>query len=74
MPVVGWSTYIMSDTGRIANINPFTSDYDSMLISIVDAAVGYGWPYNGQKYISVIRDPLIVPLMHTCRTILYPIS
>ena len=39
MPVVGRNAYIISDTGRIANVNPFTPDYDSIRISIVDAAV-----------------------------------
>jgi hypothetical protein len=40
MPVVGRNAYIISDTGRIADVNPFTPDYAStMRISIVDAAV-----------------------------------
>jgi hypothetical protein len=30
MLVVGRNTYIISDTGRIADVNPFTSDYASM--------------------------------------------
>ena len=38
-PVVGRNAYIISDTGRIADVNPFTPDYDSIWISIVDAAV-----------------------------------
>jgi hypothetical protein len=41
MPVVGRNAYIISDTGRIADVNPFTPDYDSMQIPIVDAAVQY---------------------------------
>ncbi len=40
MPVVGRNAYIISDTGRVADVNPFTPDYDSMTIPIVDAAVG----------------------------------
>ena len=32
MPVVGRNAYVISDTGRIADVNPFTPDYDSMQI------------------------------------------
>jgi hypothetical protein len=39
MPVVGRNAYIISDTGRVADVNPFTPDYDSKMIPIVDAAV-----------------------------------
>ncbi len=63
MPVVGRNAYIISDTGRIADVNPFTPDYDSMRISIVDAAVRYECPYDGQTYIFVIRNALSVPSM-----------
>ena len=63
MPVVGQNAYIISDTGRIADVNPFTPDYDSMQISIVDAAVRYDCPYNDRSYILVIRNALFVPSM-----------
>ena len=63
MPVVGRNAYIISDTGRIADVNPFTPDYDSMQISIVDAAIRYDCPYNGRSYILVIRNALFVPSM-----------
>jgi hypothetical protein len=63
MPVVGRHAYIISDTGRIADVNPFTPDYDSMQVPIVDAAVQYECPYNGQTYILVIRNALHVPSM-----------
>ena len=63
MPVVGRHAYIISDTGRMADVNPFTPDYDSMLIPIVDAAVRYECPYSGQAYILVIRNALHVPSM-----------
>ena len=39
MPVVGRHTYVISDTGEIADVSPFTSDYSSMQIRVVDAAV-----------------------------------
>ena len=63
MPVVGRNTYIISDTGRIADVNPFTPDYASMRISIVNTAVRYDCPYDGKTYIFVLRNALHVPSM-----------
>jgi hypothetical protein len=63
MPVVGRNAYIISDTGRVADVNAFTPDYSSMRISIVDAAVGFECPYNGKSYIFVLRNALHVPSM-----------
>ena len=61
MPVVGRSAYIISDMGRVADVNPFTPDYGSTMITIVDAAVLNQCPYDGQLYILVIRNALHVP-------------
>jgi hypothetical protein len=36
MPVVGRHAFIISDTGRVANVNAFTPDYKPMQLSIVD--------------------------------------
>jgi hypothetical protein len=63
MPVVGRHAYIVSDTGRVADMSPFTPDYASMQLRIVDAAVQYDCPYNGESCILVIRNTLYVPSM-----------
>ena len=63
MPVVDRNAYIISDTRRIADVSPFTPDYDSMQISIVDAAVRYDCPYDDKTNIFVLRNPLYVPSM-----------
>jgi hypothetical protein len=65
MPVVGRNACIMSDMGRLlaAKVNPFTPDYDLMLMSIVDAAVRHDCPYNGQSHMLVVRNALLVPSM-----------
>jgi hypothetical protein len=57
MPVVGRNAYI------IADMNPFTPDYASMRISIIDAAVRYDCPYDGKTYIFVLRNALHIPSM-----------
>ena len=63
MPMVGRHAYVISDTGKVADVNPFTPDYNSMQVNIVDAAVQYECPYDGEKYILVIRNALYVPSM-----------
>jgi hypothetical protein len=63
MPVVGRHAFIISDTGRVAEVNAFTPDYEPMQLSIVDAAIQYECPYDGQVYILVIRNALHVPSM-----------
>jgi hypothetical protein len=63
VPVVGRNAYIMSDTGRIADVNAFTPDYDSMQTSIVDAAVRYDCPCSGQMHVLALRNALFVPSM-----------
>ena len=63
MPVVGMHANIISDTGRIADISPYTPDYKSMQVKIVDAAVKYECPYTGQEYVLIIRNALHVPSM-----------
>eukprot|EP00957_Ditylum_brightwellii_P185696 14138468-Ditylum_brightwellii.AAC.1 len=51
MPVVGRHAYVISDTGRIADVSPFTPDYSSMEIKIVDAVIQYDCPYNVTSHI-----------------------
>jgi hypothetical protein len=63
MPVVGRNAYIISSSGRFAEVNAFTPDYDAMTIQIVDAAIQYDCPYTGDSYILVIRNALHVPSM-----------
>ena len=63
MAVVGRHAYILSDTGRTAEVNPFTPDYKSMQVPIVDAAVQYECPYSGTLHVLVIRNALHVPSM-----------
>jgi hypothetical protein len=63
MPVVGRHAYIISDTGRVADVSPFTPDYSSMKIKVVDAAVQYDCQYTGTSYILVVRNALHVPSM-----------
>jgi hypothetical protein len=55
---------LMSDRGRTTDVNPFTPDCDSVLMSIVDAAVWHDCPCDGQTHIFVARNASSVPSMH----------
>ena len=63
MPVVGRNSFIISETGKRVDVSPFTPDYKPMVASIVDAAIQYDDPYDGQQYIFVIRNAIHVPSM-----------
>eukprot|EP00957_Ditylum_brightwellii_P171211 13033406-Ditylum_brightwellii.AAC.1 len=63
MPVVGRHAYVISDTGRITDVSPFTPDYNSIKIKVVDAAIQYNCPYNGMSHSLVVRNALYVPSM-----------
>ena len=46
MPVLRRHNHVISDTFRIAEVNPFTTDYEAMHISIIDSADIYDCPYK----------------------------
>eukprot|EP00957_Ditylum_brightwellii_P187339 14268246-Ditylum_brightwellii.AAC.1 len=41
MPVMGSDALVVSDTGRLMKVNPFTPDYDVMKVKLVDVALKY---------------------------------
>ena len=49
--------------GRTAKVNPFTPDYKSMQVPIVNAAVQYECPYSGTLHVLIIRNALHIPSM-----------
>ena len=65
MLVVRQYAYVLSDTGRTADVNAYNSQYEAMVIPIIDAAVYYDYSYSGQTYILVIRNALHVPATET---------
>eukprot|EP00957_Ditylum_brightwellii_P113116 8626987-Ditylum_brightwellii.AAC.1 len=63
MSVVGKHALILSHTGCVADVNPFTPDYKSMRVPIVHAALKYDCPYTGKASILVVHNALHVPNM-----------
>eukprot|EP00957_Ditylum_brightwellii_P087829 6688930-Ditylum_brightwellii.AAC.1 len=61
MSVVGRHVYVISDTGRIADVSTFTPDYNSIKIEKVDAEIQYNCPYNRMSHILIVRNALHVP-------------
>ena len=69
MPVVGSHAYVISDTGRIVDVNLFTPEYNSTQVHIVYAVVQYECPYTGETYLLVIRNASHVPSMKNNATV-----
>jgi hypothetical protein len=65
MPVVGCNAYVISKTGKTTEVSAYSPEYEPKRIELVDAAVQYDCPYNGETYILVIRNALHVPAMRT---------
>ena len=64
MAVVGRHCIILNHTGKSANVNPFTPDYDALAnVPIVDAAIAYDCPYTGLLHILLIQNALSIPSM-----------
>ena len=59
MPVVGKGAQV-EFTGRTADVNAFSPQYDTAQLPIVDAVVQYDCPYSGKTYMLLIRNALYV--------------
>eukprot|EP00957_Ditylum_brightwellii_P077906 5921519-Ditylum_brightwellii.AAC.1 len=63
MPVMGRDALVVSDTGRVIKLNPFTPDYDAMKVKLVDAALKHDCPHEDKSYILLVRNALYTPSM-----------
>ena len=64
MVVVGKHAAIIAETGKTADVRPFSPNYDSLEeVKIVDAAIKWTCPYNDIDYILVFKNALYVPSM-----------
>ena len=70
MAVIGRHGYILAETGKMVEVNPFTPTNKPIEAPIVDAALQYDSPYDGKSYILVVRNALHVPSM--CNNLLPP--
>jgi hypothetical protein len=64
MAVVGRHCFVIQETGRQADVSPFSPEYESLnQVDIVDAAIMYECPYTGKEVILVIQNVLYMPAM-----------
>ena len=64
MVVVGNNATIFSNSGKSADVRPFSSKCSKMeSVPIVDAAVAYDCPYTLKTYLLTVRNALHVPSM-----------
>eukprot|EP00957_Ditylum_brightwellii_P138874 10585274-Ditylum_brightwellii.AAC.1 len=55
---MGRDAFVVSDTGRVMELNPFTSDYEAMKVKLVDAALKYDFPHKDKSYILLVINAL----------------
>ena len=64
MAIIGRNAYILNDSGRTAQVSPFTQDYEALSeVPIVDAAILYECPHTNKAHILIVRNALSVPAM-----------
>ena len=63
MPVVGMGAYIISTSGKTADVNSYNPENGTLQIPIVDAVLQYDDPFSGKTHILLIRNALHVPNM-----------
>ena len=64
MVVVGQHAFIINNTGKTAEVSPFTSSYDSLKnVPIVDAIIAYDCPITRKAYLLVCHNALYVSSM-----------
>ena len=68
--IIGKHAYILTEKGKMVEVDLFTPTYKPIEAPIVDAALQYDSPYDGKSYILVVRNTLHIPLM--CNNLLPP--
>ena len=64
MTVIGHHSRIIHDTGKTAQVSPFTNTYEALQsVPIVDAAIAYDCPFTDQTFILVCTNALSIPTM-----------
>ena len=63
MIVCGKEVYIISRLGQVAEVNAFAKECGVLQIQIVDAAVVFEDPYDGDIYFLVLQNALYVESM-----------
>eukprot|EP00957_Ditylum_brightwellii_P044148 3349630-Ditylum_brightwellii.AAC.1 len=63
MSCMGRKALVVSDTGKVMEVNPFMPDYHAIKLRLVDAALKYDCPFTDKTYTMLVRNALHVPYM-----------
>ena len=63
MVVLGRYCYVVNYSGKTAEVHPFSPDYETLQVPIVDDVVEYDDPYSGETFMLVCKEALHVPAM-----------
>ena len=63
--VLGQHLFILNDTGRTVELNPFTPLYKAMTAKLVDCALLYDCPYSGKSYVRWFKKLFVCHLWTT---------
>jgi hypothetical protein len=64
MTVIGRHARILHDSGKTAEVSPFTPAYEALQsVPIVDAAIAYDCPFTDKTFILVCTNALSIPTM-----------
>eukprot|EP00957_Ditylum_brightwellii_P131546 10033129-Ditylum_brightwellii.AAC.1 len=50
MPCMDREALVVSDTGKVMEVNPFMPNYDAIELRLVDAVLKYDCPYTDKTY------------------------
>eukprot|EP00957_Ditylum_brightwellii_P009299 703859-Ditylum_brightwellii.AAC.1 len=65
MVVLGSNAIVLNDTGKTADVQPFSSEYDALpSITNIDDAVLYEELFTLKTYVLVFKNALYVPTMN----------
>ena len=56
MPVVGRKALVVEQSGKTVEVSPFTPDYKSIKVEMVNAMIQYDSPLDGKEYMLVIQN------------------
>eukprot|EP00957_Ditylum_brightwellii_P010169 768658-Ditylum_brightwellii.AAC.1 len=63
MTCVGKDSFVISDSGKVMEVNPFTPDYEAMKVKLVDAVLLYDCSYTDKTYFLLAINALPTPSM-----------
>ena len=63
MVVLGRNCHVVNYSGKIEDVHPFSPEYQSLQVPIVDSVTQCDDPYSGETYMLVCKEALYVPAM-----------